>query len=104
MRKSSSLAILNSAYCLQVVFVVGGATYEEARDVQNLQTAMPGQRIVLGGTTVHNSRSFLADLGPRHSINRARDWPSITTPRNFRSASKRANFPNSHPFRPTDDP
>lgn len=41
-----------------VVFVVGGCTYEEARDLSEIK----GARIVLGGTTIHNSRSFLADI------------------------------------------
>jgi len=47
-----------------LVFVVGGATYEEARDVRNLnaQFANSGQSGVLGGTNVLNSKMFLADL------------------------------------------
>jgi len=43
-----------------VVFMVGGTTYEEARDLAQLSTSQ--QRIVLGGTTIHNSRTFLADV------------------------------------------
>ena len=38
-----------------IVFVVGGVTYEEAMAVAMLNKATPGVRIVLGGTTVHNS-------------------------------------------------
>jgi len=46
-----------------VVFVVGGTTFEEARDVAELNKAFDGGRsIVLGGTTIHNSRSFLTDV------------------------------------------
>jgi len=46
-----------------IVFVVGGTTFEEARDVMELNKTLEGGRsIVLGGTTVHNSRSFLADV------------------------------------------
>ena len=37
-----------------IVFIVGGATYEEALVVQQINKATPGVRIVLGGTTVHN--------------------------------------------------
>jgi len=50
-----------------LVFVVGGTTYEEARDVANLNKPSDAGRerswkVVLGGTTIHNSHSFLADL------------------------------------------
>ncbi|KAJ1570115.1 vacuolar protein sorting-associated protein 45 [Nowakowskiella sp. JEL0078] len=39
-----------------IVFVVGGVTYAEAREVSKLNAANhPTIRIVLGGTTVHNS-------------------------------------------------
>ena len=42
-----------------IVFMIGGATYEEAKMVAGVNQAMPGVRIVLGGTSVHNSESFL---------------------------------------------
>ena len=50
-----------------LAFVVGGATYEEARDVRALNTQLAsnsggGQRIVLGGTNILNSKTFLADV------------------------------------------
>uniref|UniRef100_A0A8C2IUY6 Vacuolar protein sorting-associated protein 45 n=1 Tax=Cyprinus carpio TaxID=7962 RepID=A0A8C2IUY6_CYPCA len=46
-----------------IVFIIGGATYEEALTVYNLNRTMPGVRIVLGGTTIHNTkRSFLSKL------------------------------------------
>jgi len=52
-----------------IIFVVGGTTFEEARDVaelnRSLDAARGGRRgpsVILGGTTVHNSRSFLADV------------------------------------------
>lgn len=46
-----------------IIFIVGGATFEEARDIAELNKAAEGGRsIVLGGTTVHNSRSFLTDV------------------------------------------
>ncbi|XP_066577524.1 vacuolar protein sorting-associated protein 45 isoform X1 [Amia ocellicauda] len=45
-----------------IVFVIGGATYEEALTVYNLNRTTPGVRIVLGGTTVHNTKSFLEEV------------------------------------------
>uniref|UniRef100_W5LMR1 Vacuolar protein sorting-associated protein 45 n=1 Tax=Astyanax mexicanus TaxID=7994 RepID=W5LMR1_ASTMX len=39
-----------------IVFIIGGATYEEALTVYNLNRTMPGVRIVLGGTTIHNTK------------------------------------------------
>jgi len=46
-----------------IIFVMGGATFEEARDIAELNRSFGGgQSIVLGGTTIHNSRSFLADV------------------------------------------
>lgn len=38
------------------MFIIGGATYEEALTVYNLNRTMPGVRIVLGGTTIHNTK------------------------------------------------
>jgi len=50
-----------------IIFVVGGTTYEEARDIGELNKAAEGGRsIILGGTTVHNSRSFLTDVAQLH--------------------------------------
>ncbi|KAI0004570.1 Sec1-like protein [Russula compacta] len=48
-----------------IVFIIGGTTYEEARTVALLNQEPPttggtvGARILLGGTCVHNSASFL---------------------------------------------
>lgn len=56
-----------------ILFIIGGATYEEARSIALLNgmpassmpganavpPAWPGTTFLLGGTTVHNSRSFL---------------------------------------------
>ncbi|XP_033271477.2 vacuolar protein sorting-associated protein 45 isoform X1 [Orcinus orca] len=39
-----------------IAFIIGGATYEEALTVYNLNRTTPGVRIVLGGTTVHNTK------------------------------------------------
>lgn len=46
-----------------IVFIIGGTTYEEAYAVHQLNRANPGIHIVLGGTTVHNSKSFLDEVG-----------------------------------------
>lgn len=45
-----------------VIFMVGGTTYEEARMVAQVNASSPGIRVVLGGTTVHNSSSFLEEV------------------------------------------
>ncbi|KAK4106563.1 Sec1-like protein [Parathielavia hyrcaniae] len=45
-----------------VVFVVGGATYEEAKMVAGINASSPGVRVVLGGTTVHNAATFLEEV------------------------------------------
>lgn len=47
-----------------LVFVCGGVTYEEATKVAelNARVAGAGQRVVLGGTYVHNSTSFLDEV------------------------------------------
>lgn len=55
---------------LIVAFIVGGTTYEEAAAVANMNAAAakgegplpPGTRVLLGGTGVQNSNSFLRDL------------------------------------------
>ncbi|TPX37090.1 hypothetical protein SmJEL517_g00924 [Synchytrium microbalum] len=39
-----------------IIFMVGGATYAEGREVARLNTVYPGVRIILAGTTIHNSR------------------------------------------------
>lgn len=45
-----------------VVFVVGGATYEESLCVHQINKANPGAKVVLGGTTIHNSASFFEEI------------------------------------------
>lgn len=45
-----------------LVFQIGGTTYEEALAVHNLNAATPGTRVVLGASSVHNSRSFLQEV------------------------------------------
>ncbi|KAJ9663903.1 vacuolar protein sorting-associated protein 45 [Coniosporium apollinis] len=45
-----------------IVFMVGGTTYEEAKMVAQVNASSPGVRVVLGGTMVHNSSSFLEEV------------------------------------------
>jgi vacuolar protein sorting-associated protein 45 len=42
--------------------MIGGATYEESLAVHQLNKNNFGVRIVLGGTTIHNSSSFFEDV------------------------------------------
>ena len=42
-----------------IVFMVGGATYAEALVVANTNKSNPGVRIVLGGSTIHNSKRWV---------------------------------------------
>lgn len=55
-----------------IVFMVGGATYEEAKMVAQVNASSPGVRVVLGGTEIHNSNSFL------DQVEEAVDsWPEV---------------------------
>ncbi|KAB5570051.1 glucose inhibited division protein A-domain-containing protein [Coniochaeta sp. 2T2.1] len=45
-----------------IVFIVGGATYEEAKMVAGINAGTPGVRVVLGGTTVHNAVTFMEEV------------------------------------------
>ncbi|KAF7505749.1 hypothetical protein GJ744_000420 [Endocarpon pusillum] len=45
-----------------IIFMVGGTTYEEAKMVAQVNASSPGVRVVLGGTTVHNSHTFLDEV------------------------------------------
>ena len=59
-----------------VIFIVGGATYEEAKMVAQVNASSPGVRVVLGGTHIHNSTTFLEEI--EDAVN---SWPdsSATT-------------------------
>ena len=59
-----------------IIFMVGGATYEEARMIAQVNASSPGVRVVLGGTTIHNSTTFLEEMQDAVST-----WPdhSATT-------------------------
>ena len=45
-----------------IVFIIGGATYEEAKMVAQVNASVPGIRVVLGGTSLHNSTTFLEEV------------------------------------------
>lgn len=45
-----------------IVFMVGGCTYEESLTVHQFNKNYPGVNIILGGTFVHNSSSFIAEI------------------------------------------
>jgi hypothetical protein len=45
-----------------IVFIAGGATYEEAKLIAQINATTPGIRAILGGTSVVNSGVFL-DVG-----------------------------------------
>lgn len=45
-----------------ILFIVGGVTFEEAKCVSQMNASSPGIRIVLGGTSVHNSTTFLEEM------------------------------------------
>eukprot|EP01101_Sappina_pedata_P012209 TRINITY_DN8349_c0_g1_i1.p1 TRINITY_DN8349_c0_g1~~TRINITY_DN8349_c0_g1_i1.p1 ORF type:complete len:576 (-),score=250.29 TRINITY_DN8349_c0_g1_i1:33-1727(-) len=51
-----------------IVFIAGGATYEEALHIAQFNQTTPNVRVVLGGTTVHSSTSFLGELTKLRNI------------------------------------
>ena len=53
-----------------VVFMIGGTTYEEAKMVAQVNASVPGIRVVLAGTSVHNSTTFLEEVDDAVS-----SWP-----------------------------
>jgi len=57
-----------------VVFIVGGATYEEAKMIAGINATTPGVRVVLGGTSIHNSATFLDEVQDAVS-----SWPESRT-------------------------
>ncbi|EGD76131.1 vacuolar protein sorting 45A [Salpingoeca rosetta] len=44
------------------VFMVGGVTYEEVKAVHDFNDANPAMRVVLGGTNIHNFKSFCEEI------------------------------------------
>ena len=49
------------------MFIVGGATYEEAMLVRNKSKGRT--RVLLGGSCIHNSKTFMADVNNASSYN-----------------------------------
>ena len=45
-----------------VLYIVGGATFEEALHVNQFNTTNPQFKVVLGGSCVHNSTSMLNEI------------------------------------------
>uniref|UniRef100_A0A8K9WNN3 Vacuolar protein sorting 45 homolog n=1 Tax=Oncorhynchus mykiss TaxID=8022 RepID=A0A8K9WNN3_ONCMY len=60
-----------------IVFVIGGATYEEALAIYNLNRTVPGVRIVLGGTTIHNTKRSESSTTPRDLFASVKLHPDI---------------------------
>ena len=58
-----------------IVFMVGGVTYEEAKMVAQVNASSPGVRVVLGGTSIHNSTTFLEEVEDVVS-----SWPEVGPP------------------------
>lgn len=54
-----------------IVFMIGGATYEEAKTVAQVNASSPGVRVVLAGTTMHNSSTFVEEVDDAVS-----NWPA----------------------------
>ncbi|KAI8892763.1 Sec1-like protein [Globomyces pollinis-pini] len=61
-----------------IVFVIGGATYAEALHISQLNFSNPNVRIILGGTTIHNSTSFLKEVS--ESVSKFTNDGKDTTP------------------------
>ena len=61
----SNVCVFSPSPCACVIYtsqyIAGGATYEEATKVAELN-ASGGVQVVLGGSYVHNSGTFLEDL------------------------------------------
>ncbi|XP_023022442.1 vacuolar protein sorting 45 [Leptinotarsa decemlineata] len=45
-----------------IIFIIGGATYEESLTVHSFNKNYPSFNFLLGGTTIHNSSSFLDEV------------------------------------------
>lgn len=55
-----------------IVFIIGGATFEEARMIAGMNAGTPGIRLVLGGTTIHNAATFLEEVDSTVNY-----WPNV---------------------------
>ena len=46
-----------------IVFIVGGATYEEAKEISAVYNVPANSnKVILGGTSIVNSEDFLAEV------------------------------------------
>jgi vacuolar protein sorting-associated protein 45 len=50
-----------------IIYFVGGVTYEEAYRVAEFNSQNTGTRVLLGGSCIHNSTSFLKEIGTTFS-------------------------------------
>lgn len=50
-----------------VVFIIGGTTYEEATKVAEFNASSSSLKVVLGGSCVHNSTSFMKEVSQNFS-------------------------------------
>lgn len=44
-----------------IIFIVGGATYQEAKEVAEFNNISSEYNVILGGTMIHNSKSFIGE-------------------------------------------
>lgn len=70
-----------------IVFMIGGITYEEAIAVYELNRANPGVRIILGGSTIHNTQSFLDEIKESTMLS---DSPAVSYSTNNSSYSSQS--------------
>lgn len=56
-----------------IVFMIGGATYEEAKMIAQVNASFPGVRVVLGATAMHNTTTFLEEVDDA-----VKSWPDST--------------------------
>eukprot|EP01056_Protomagalhaensia_sp_Gyna25_P000725 Protomagalhaensia_sp_Gyna_25__724@NODE_1342_length_1924_cov_40_303979_g1074_i0_p2_GENE_NODE_1342_length_1924_cov_40_303979_g1074_i0NODE_1342_length_1924_cov_40_303979_g1074_i0_p2_ORF_typecomplete_len277_score50_92Sec1/PF00995_23/3_5e26ABATE/PF07336_11/3_8e03ABATE/PF07336_11/4_4e03ABATE/PF07336_11/0_098_NODE_1342_length_1924_cov_40_303979_g1074_i03833 len=47
---------------LLIIFVVGGVTFEEAREIESLAESLPSCHLYIGGTCITNTKTLLADI------------------------------------------
>lgn len=64
-----------------MIFVIGGVTHEESFTVHQFCRTNSGVRIALGGTCIHNSQSFIADVeaATKYSTAGNSKYPSTVT-------------------------
>ena len=70
-----------------IIFMVGGTTYEEAKCVAQVNASVAGVRVVLGGTSVHNSTTFLEEV--RDAVGSWPEGPAASAGDRLRGAMRR---------------